>query len=445
MFRLAITELQQWKEKKGRKPLIIRGARQVGKTYLLQEFGSKFFPKYHYINFEKNQRARKIFVEDLDPKRIISELEIILDKTIDPLHDLLIFDEIQDCPNALTSLKYFQEDIPHMAVIGAGSLLGVRLQGVSFPVGKVDFLNMYPMNFHEFLMALEEKKALAILAKTNENSTLPEVLHDHLWQRFKWYLVVGGLPEVVKTFLSKKEKLFEAFASVRSTQQFLINSYLADMSKHAGKVNALHLERLWHSIPDQLAQSDNESTKRFKFKEAVPGINRYSDLVGVIDWLEAAGLIIKVKIAHSAKLPLSAFTKENIFKLFVFDIGILGALSQLLPQTILDQNFGCYKGYIAENFVAQEFIAKGALSLYSWEEKTAEIEFLRDIQGKIIPVEVKSGLQTKAKSLSIFCEKYQPPYAIIFSGKNMHTPRDAIRRYLPLYLTSWFPFNSPTS
>lgn len=441
MERLALKELLGWKEKKGRKPLILRGARQVGKTYLLKEFGSRFFPKYHYINFEKNQKACKIFIEDLDPKRIISELEILLSGSIDTAQDLLIFDEIQECPLALTSLKYFHEDMPQMALVGAGSLLGVRLNGVSFPVGKVDFLSIFPMNFQEFLMALNETRALEILEKLRWDSTLPDILHDILWQRFKWYLVVGGLPEVVKTFLKKKDHIFEALTEVREIQQFLILSYLADMAKHAGKVNTLHLERLWHSIPNQLAQSDDGSTKRFIFKEAVPGINRYSDLVGVIDWLEAAGLVLKVRIVHSAKLPLSAFTKENFFKLFVFDIGILGALSQLLPQTILEQDFGSYKGYMAENYVAQEFAAKGVSPLYCWEEQTAEIEFLRDIQGDLIPIEVKSGKQTKAKSLKIFQEKYQPPYEIIFSGKNMHVQEDRSRRYLPLYLTSWFPLS----
>jgi uncharacterized protein len=442
MERLAFKKLLRWKDKTDRMPLIVRGARQVGKTFLLKEFGKTCFPRCHYINFENNRKFDSFFQESLDPKKILFEIELSLSQSIDYSNDLVIFDEIQECPRAITSLKYFQENLPQLALIAAGSLLGVHLNGVSFPVGKVEFLDMHPMTFREFLKALGDEKALEFLDTVTWNTTLPEMFHDTLWQKLKLYYVIGGLPDAVKTFLMKKERPFEALEDVREKQKALCLSYLADMAKHSGKVNALHLERLWRAIPSQLAKSEDDSSKRFIFKDVVPGVNRYNQLVSVIDWLEAAGLILKVKIAHSAKLPLSAFTKENIFKLFVFDIGILGALSELSPKIILDQTYENFKGYFAENYVAQEFVANSASSLYAWEEKTAEIEFLRVIEDEIIPIEVKSGVQTKAKSLSVFREKYQPPYEVIFSGKNLNVQEGRRRRYLPLYMSGWFPFVS---
>lgn len=437
---MAFKKLLRWKDKIDRNPLIVRGARQVGKTFLIKEFGKTCFPKYHYINFENNRKLDSLFQDSLDPKKILFGIELFLSESIDYENDLVIFDEIQECPRAITSLKYFQEEMPELALIAAGSLLGVHLNGVSFPVGKVDFLDMHPMTFREFLNALGDVKALEFLDTIAEpawKTTLPEVLHEHLWEKLMLYYVIGGLPDAVKTFLANREKPFVALEEVRVKQKALIISYLADMAKHSGKVNALHLERLWKAIPSQLAQSNDDSTKRFFFKDVVPGANRYSQLVNAIDWLEAAGLILKVKIAHTAKQPLSAYTKENIFKLFVFDIGILGALSEIAPKLFLEQTPITFKGYIAENFVAQEFIGSGPSTLYSWEEKMAEIEFLRELDGQIIPIEVKSGVQTKAKSLSIFREKYHPPCEVIFSGKNLTVKEEKKRLCLPLYLAGW--------
>ena len=440
MERLAFKKLLRWKNKNNRNPLIVRGARQVGKTFLIQEFGKKCFSQIHYINFENNRKLDTLFEDKLDPRKILFALELSLSKSIDYANDLVVFDEIQDCPRAITSLKYFAEEMPELAVIAAGSLLGVHLNGVSFPVGKVDFLDMHPMTFREFLKALGDLRALEFLDSMTYATTLPEMFHEHLWERLKLYYVVGGLPAVVKTFLEKKDKPFEALEDVREKQNALIISYLADMAKHSGKVNALHLQRLWKTIPSQLAKSDDGSSKRFLFKDVIPGANRYSQLVSVIDWLEAAGLILKVKIAHTARIPLSAFVQENIFKLFVFDVGILGALSEIAPKTILDQTYTTFKGYFAENYVAQEFAGSGCIALYSWQEKTAEIEFLRELEGEIIPIEVKSGVQTKAKSLRVFQAKYHPPYEVIFSGKNMSVNKARKRQYFPLYVTSWFPF-----
>jgi predicted AAA+ superfamily ATPase len=264
---------------------------------------------------------------------------------------------------------------------------------------------------------------------------LPDVLHEQIWEWLKWYFVVGGLPEVVKVFLSQKERLFEAFESARKVQKGLIFSYNSDMAKHAGKVNAMHLSRLWEAVPHQLAREVDGSIPRFRFKDVIPGVNRYSQLIHAIDWLEAAGLIIKVKITTSGTLPFSAHASENSFKLLLFDVGLLGALSELSPETLMEGAYGSYKGYFAENFVAQEFYAKGISPLYSWQEKQAEVDFLKDEKGVCIPIEVKSGETARAKSLVLFQKKYHSPYRVLLSGQNLF--HSAGLRSYPLYMAQW--------
>jgi len=439
MKRIIFKELESWKASKRRKPLILRGVRQAGKTFILQEFGNKCFLKTHYLNFEKNKALFSVFNENLDPEKIIQKLNFILNSTIDVQRDLLIFDEIQECPKALTSLKYFAEEMPEMAVCSAGSLLGIHLGPVSFPVGKVNMLHMYPMCFREFLMALEEQRAISYLDEAQASHSIPEIVHAYLWERLKWYFITGGLPEVVDTFAANRDNLFQAFSSVRKLQQELILAYLADMAKHSGKINSMHLDRLWRSIPEQLSRSQDASSKKFVFKDIGSGLNRYDHIAGVIDWLAKAGLIIKVDIINSGQLPFSAYTKENAFKLFLFDIGVLGALSDLEPKVILEQDYGSYKGYFAENFVAQEFLCSGQERLYSWQEKTAEVEFVVRQDKKAIPIEVKSGWVTHAKSLQIFAAKYQSPYRVIFSANNLSKIKEgsAVYRY-PLYMAREF-------
>lgn len=442
MKRKILTLLKQWKNKKDRKPLILKGVRQVGKTYVLKEFGSTCFPKYHYVNFEKEPALESLFQQNLDPKRIINELSFHLDTTINIQQDLIIFDEIQACPKALTSLKYFQEEMPELALCAAGSLLGIHLNSESFPVGKTDFMNLYPMDFEEFLLAMDDEKSVNFLDNISLNSTIPELIHQHLWGQLKEYLIVGGLPEVVSVFRENKQNLFDAFQKVRSKQEALVSAYYADIAKHSGKVNAMHIDRVWQDVPHQLARSQDDSVRKFKFQGIIPGINRYSRLVNVIDWLEGAGLVIKVQVAHSAQLPLAAYTKENAFKLFLFDIGILGAMSNLSPKTIFEHNYGTYKGYFVENFVAQEFLATVQKQLYSWQEGTDEIEFLREIDGAILPIEVKSGIVTKVKSLKVFAKKYSPLYLTIMSANNLYVdPVIGIYRY-PLYLAGKFPLRN---
>ncbi|MES9857742.1 MAG: AAA family ATPase [Sedimenticola sp.] len=439
MKRDIFAHLDGWRRRKNRKPLILRGARQVGKTWSLQEFGSRNFPTTHYLNFEQDNQLESLFQRDLKPSRIIQELSFHLDRSIHPAKDLLIFDEIQECPRALTSLKYFAEELPEMAVCAAGSLLGVELADVSFPVGKVEFLDMYPMSFSEFLLAVGDDRSYGFLTELSLDSEIPEVVHNRLWEQFKNYLIVGGLPEVVKSWRENRKDPYAAFKEVRRLQHDLITAYIADMAKHCGKQNSMHLERLWRNIPAQLAKEQDGSASKYKFKGVIPGIHGYARMAGVIDWLEKAGLLIKVHIVNSGNLPFSAYSKENAFKLYYFDIGLLGAVGSLDPKTILSYDYGTYKGYFAENLVAQEFICSGHGPLYSWRERTAEVEFLREIGGQIIPVEVKSGWVTQAKSLKVFAQKYNPVYRAILSGRRFsidHTNR--IHLY-PLFLAGYFP------
>lgn len=446
MRRLFTEQLAAWKQNPHRKPLIVRGARQVGKTYLLREFGNVYFPRYHYFNFEKDGALAKIFEPDLNPIRIISELCFRQNSPIDIANDFVIFDEIQACPRALTSLKYFNEDLPALALATAGSLLGIHLGATSYPVGKVDMLTMHPMSFEEFILAtkdlrhIEAMQTLKVAMTGREENKpaepLPSIIHDSLWEQLKIYFIIGGLPEVIKSYLEKRENLFEALDTAREKQLQLVIAYNADMAKHSGKVNAMHLDRIWKAVPTQLAQSQDGSAHKFVFKDVLPGINRYERLAGGIDWLEAAGLVIKIPITNSAQLPLSAYTKENRFKLLCFDIGILGAMSGLSPRVILDYSYGSYKGYFAENFVAQEFTNSG-FNCFSWEEGDAEVEFLLEHEGKPLPIEVKSGWRIKSKSLQSFRQKYHPPYQIIVSANNFSYDSRTDAHHYPLYVAGY--------
>lgn len=433
MKRSFIHLLSSWKSRPDRKPLIIRGARQTGKTYILNEFGKNYFPNFHYFNFEKDGSLAHLFEYDLNPKRILSELNFRLNQGINLDQDLVIFDEIQACPRALSSLKYFHEDLPGLALCSAGSLLGIHLSDASFPVGKVDMLSMHPMSFMEFLEANNEERYAEFL-QLFDNTSIPESIHVHLWNQLKIYFIVGGLPEVVKIYIEKKESLYQALQAAREKQEQLVIAYHADMAKHSGKVNAMHLDRVWSAIPNQLAQSQDGTAHKFRFKDVIPGASRYDRLATPIDWLDAAGLIIKIPICKSGNLPFSAYVKENAFKLLCFDVGILGAISGLSPQVILDYDYGSYKGYFAENFVAQELLLTRK-KLFCWEENESEVEFLLEEKGKVIPVEVKSGGSTKAKSLHTFKEKYRPLFQVILSAKNFSFNERRSTYYYPLYLS----------
>lgn len=434
MKRNLMTQLKSWQVAPDRKPLILMGVRQTGKTYLLEEFGRSCFRHYHIINFEEQKQVCSLFDNNLDPKKIINDLRFYLKSDIDIHKDLVIFDEIQACPKALTSLKYFCENMPELALCSAGSLLGLHLNEGSYPVGKVDIKHLHPMTFTEFLNGIGEEQITEYLDNLGFESNIPNVIHQELWEHLKYYFICGGMPEVVATFANEKNNLYHAMSRARIKQNELIKGYYADIAKHAGKINAMHLDRTWRAIPKQLAESQDSSTPRFKFKGIIPNINRYSQLVNVIDWLEAAELAIKISVVHNVEQPLEAFSKENIFKLMMFDVGILGALSGLSAEAILSYNYGTYKGYFAENFVVQQLNAQENKKIYNWQHEHSEIEFLFEHRGEIIPIEVKSGKIIHAKSLDKYIKKYTPKTSIILSGNPIYRNEKSNILHLPLYL-----------
>ena len=434
MKRTVTDFLNRWKTSANRKPLILRGARQVGKTYILKEFGRAAFPSYHYVNFEKDEKIGRIFEPDLKPDRILNELQFYLDRPIDRRLDMVIFDEIQRSPRALTSLKYFAEEMPEMALCAAGSLLGVALQTDSFPVGKIQFLDMNPLSFDEFLEGVGKERLAELIRKHDLTQPFPETAHEQLWGLWKHYLIVGGLPDAVNRYRDLQGNLYEAVQAIRGAQRDLMEAYLADMAKHSGKSNALHIEKLWRNVPMQLAQAQNGSAGKFKLREGIPGIRGYERLSAPLDWLECANLLIRTPIIDAVGVPLSMYVKENRFKLYFFDVGLLGAASGIAPATFLNYDFGSYQGYVAENFVAQELRAAGDKTLFCWQGRTAEVEFLLEREGEVVPVEVKSGKVTQSKSLKVYIERYRPAKAFILSANNI-SHRNIVH-YLPLYAAS---------
>jgi predicted AAA+ superfamily ATPase len=434
MKRLVYTQLIKWRDSPVRKPLLLQGARQVGKSYLLEQFGKSEFPKFFRFNFEQMPQLAKIFQADLVPERIIRELSLVAGKTIIPEKHLVIFDEIQECPRALTSLKYFNEEMPELALCCAGSLLGVKLSSESFPVGKLNLLHLYPMTFQEFLQALGKSQLLENLNLTNIANQLPEIAHDMLWELLMEYFITGGLPQIVKEYIPLRNTPVEARYNTRKLQQDLLASYYKDFAKHAGAVNSMHIVAVLENIPMQLVRNQNGSVKRYIFKDVIRGKKSFADLQGPIDWLEQAGLALKVKVCNHSELPLESFCKPNMFKLFVFDVGLLGCMLNLPVEAIANDDYGITKGYFAENFVAQELMSAGVQKLYSWSKRNSQIEFLINKDSQIIPLEVKAGIRTQAKSLQQYIQKYSPDDAIILSKKNIAGKKDSVVKYVPLYM-----------
>ena len=288
-------------------------------------------------------------------------------------------------------------------------------------------------------MGIKETRLYDYLKNCKIETNIPEIVHTRLWELLKIYFITGGLPEVVRLYNESKHGLYKSLQLVRDKQNILILGYEADMAKHSGKQNSMHINRLWRNIPQQLAREQNGSAPKFKFKDVIPGIKGYERLTGIIDWLDTAGLVIKTYIINTARIPLSAYKVENFFKLYLFDLGILGAISKLSPKSILDYDYGTYKGYFAENFAAQEFLYSGTDALFCWREGTSEVEFLREIDGKIFPIEIKSGWVARARSLDVFSGKYSPDYRVIMGARGLNIDiKRQVRRY-PLYLASRFP------
>ncbi len=438
MKRKIYKELLEWKRSPVRKPLLLQGARQVGKTYCLERFGQKEFSNYHIFDFMENPALNKVFDPDLKPERILRDLGILNDIDIDINRDLVIFDEIQQCPKALTSLKYFAQELPVAYIAASGSLLGLGLSNESFPVGKISRVKLYPMNFDEFLEALKQERLVELISSLSLKQTLIEPLHQKIWTFFKYYMITGGLPEAVKLFREKINTPAEGFSLVRKLQKALLKDYIDDIAKHSGKIKSVKIEAVFKNIPIQLAR-ESGGIKKFVFKDVLSNASRYSVLEAPIEWLIKAGLVIKVPICTRSLFPLQAYSEEKRFKLYMFDSGILGCMLDLSPKIIFSYNYGSYKGYFAENIVLTELTSHFDKIIYSWSKNNSEIEFLIEHNEDIIPIEVKAGINTKAKSLRVYIEKYSPKNAILFSGRPIIS-KDKIKTQLPLYLASKFHF-----
>ena len=392
MKRNLTDRLLTWKNSKSRKPLVIRGARQVGKTWLMKEFGNTQYSQVAYINFENNKTLKNIFQQDYDIDRIILVIQIETGISINT-ETLIVFDEIQESVGALTSLKYFQENAPQYHIVSAGSLLGISMhQHSSFPVGKVEFLDLYPLDFEEFLEAMGETSLLSLLQNLDWEMT--KVFKPKFVQLLKQYYFIGGMPEVVLNFLNNKD-----FNEVRIIQQRILDSYVQDFSKHAPNEIVPRIRMLWNSIPAQLAKEN----KKFIYGIIKQGA-RAKDYELALAWLIDCGLVHKVNRVSKAGIPLKAYEDFNAFKLFCLDV-----------KTILEGNrlFEEFKGAITEQYVLQQLVAKNILSYY-WtaENATAETDFLIQSKGNIIPIEVKAEENLKAKSLKLFYEKFNPKFAL---------------------------------
>ena len=435
MKRLAEDFLIRWKNKKDRKPLLLKGARQVGKTWLLLNFGQQHFPTCHHIDFERDRnQLTAVFNADLNPHSIIRNLSLVLNIKINVDTDLVIFDEIQNVPRALTSLKYFYEEMPGLAICAAGSLLGIILSDESFPVGKVEFYTLRPVNFEEFIINYDNRSLYDAYMESVKTKSISEAIHLKLLGILKEYYITGGMPEIVNTYFTQKAADTSIFHTIRMKQIDLFNSYQSDFSKHSGKVNALHITSVYENIPQQLATNLDGSVQRYRFKNVIRGKKGFLELAGPVQWLQSAELIIKVNICNKAELPLRAFCKENYFKLYLNDIGLLGAFLEIPPAAIILGNYGMTKGFFIENFVAAELLSALNTQLYGWSERNSEIEFLIINDNRIIPVEVKSGMRTKAKSLLQYQLKYDPSFMVVLSEKSFSAP-DSSRRAIPIYFS----------
>ncbi|MCL2501982.1 MAG: ATP-binding protein [Bacteroidales bacterium] len=427
MKRKITAALVEWKQRKSRKPLLVNGARQIGKTHSINEFGRIYFSDVVYINLETNPVIKNIFEGNIEPSSLIPLLESHTDKRIIAGETLLFLDEIQASERALLSLKYFCEWAPQYHVAAAGSLLGVAVnrEKYSFPVGKVDELNMYPLDFEEFLWAFEKNK----LAEEIRNcffgglQPLPQTLHQLALEMYNYYCIIGGMPAVISDFLEHN-----SFLTIKNPQTFILNEYIADMAKYATHATAVKIRSCYNSIPTQLAKEN----KKFQYKVVQKG-GTASIFGEAIEWLQCAGIVLKCQRIEQALIPIKAYQDFSDFKLYMSDVGMLTTHSGLPAQMLLTsiETNNTFMGAIAENFVAQTLESK-SIPLFYWKsEDTAEIDFVIQNEGFVIPVEVKKGLRTRSGSMALFAKKYRPPYAIRISQKNFGFENDI--KAVPFY------------
>jgi len=420
-----MNELIKWKESKDRKPLIIRGARQVGKTWLMKEFGKNYYEKCAYINFDENKRMEGLFSNGFDIERIIQGLKIESGVNIEPENTLIIFDEVQETPKALTALKYFYENANQYHIVAAGSLLGVAMhEGTSFPVGKVDFIDLYPLNFYEFLDALGEKEILKLIK--NNDMSLITVFKETIKDYLKQYLYIGGMPEVVYSYSQNRD-----FYEVRNKQNRLLEAYEQDFSKHAPNNIVPRIRQLWNNIPTQLAKEN----KKFIYGLIKQGA-RAKEYELALSWLIDCGLVYQINRVKDCKIPLSAYQDFNAFKLYVLDVGLLCAMAKIDSKTIIEGNeiFVEFKGSLAEQFVLTEIKANIDTPIFYWsaEKGTSELDYIIQLNNNNIPIEVKANENLQAKSLKVFVNKYNTKINVRTSMSDYRKEDWLIN--IPLYL-----------
>lgn len=424
MYRIAIEKLYRWKESKYRKPLIIEGARQVGKTWLMKEFGREAYADTVYINFDSNSRMAGLFASDLNTERLIVGIELYAGKKIDPGQTLLIFDEVQEVPRALSSLKYFCENAPQYHIMCAGSLLGIALhEGSSFPVGKVDFLSLYPLSFREFLMATAGERFAELLDR--QDYPMITAFKQTYVDALRQYYFVGGMPEAVRCFAEDRD-----FPAVREIQKHILAAYEQDFSKHAPAEIVPKIRMVWNSIPSQLAKEN----KKFVYGLVREG-GRARDYETAIMWLCDCGLVHRVGRVNAAGIPLKAYEDLKAFKLFLVDVGLLGCMTGLHQSILLDGNdlFTEFKGALTEQYVCQQLKTLEGLGVYYYtnDRGSCEVDFILDTGGQIVPLEVKAEVNLRAKSLKTYREKFNPDISVRTSMADYKEEDGLVN--LPLY------------
>lgn len=426
MKRLILEDLVHWKNRIDRKPLILKGVRQCGKTWILKQFGKENYQDIAYFNFEENPALAQRFQQDLDPKRILMELGVLNGKKIEPETTLVILDEIQFCNAALTSLKYFQEQTPEYHITCAGSLLGIALsKPLSFPVGKVDFLTLLPMSFYEFVLAHEESMLLLHLENQDIRDPIPQMFADRLTSLYRSYLTTGGMPEVVAGWLASKD-----IAVVERIQDGILNSYELDFAKHAPATDFPKISMIWKSIPDQLAKENG----KFVYGHVKPGA-RAKDLEDALQWLVSAGLVHKVNKIEKPAIPLSAYANSSYFKLYLTDVGLLRRMARLPASAVFEEStlYSEFKGAMAENYVLNELVHLCGDTPFYWKSgNTAEVDFIIQMENYIVPIEAKASWNVKSRSLSVYRTKYEPEIAVKVSLRNLKMDPGLL--HLPLYL-----------
>ena len=427
MKRFILDELVKWKGSKYRKPLILKGARQIGKTYILQQFGKENYEGVAYFNFDHDEDLYNLFTNTKDPKRLLEQLAFIYGKAIIPGKTLIIFDEIQECPNALNSLKYFQEEANEYHIVCAGSLLGIRLSHTSFPVGKVDFLNMYPMTFREFLLADNCENLVGYMESIRSIEKIPDIFFNQLQEKLKAYFIIGGMPEAVKIWVNEKN-----IELVNNVQANILKAYESDFSKHTTNNEANKISLIWNNIPSQLAKEN----KKFLYQTVKEGA-RAREYEGALNWLNDANLIYKVHNITKPDFPLKAYNDLSAFKIYINDVGLLRRMANLDSRIVVEKNklFEEFKGALTENYVLNMLTAimDNVPNYYTFDRH--EIDFIIQYRNEIIPIEVKSNSAINNVSLTRFVEKNDKKLAIRFSMNNLAKSGKILN--IPLFLIEY--------